>query len=116
MTLGVTFCELQSKNASPDNFYSPFIYNHRVSSNSNLPDLETNNNVNHGNDPKPNKTHFVIKGMPFQQSQQQQEKQQQKQPQETHIPISKQLLNEVIVKKKEVCVFVYFLIPIMLSE
>jgi len=72
-----------------------------VSSNSNLPDLETNNNVNHGNDPKPNKTHFVIKGMPFQQSQQQQEKQQQNQPQETHIPFKKQPHPEVIVKKKE---------------
>jgi len=68
-----------------------------VSSNSNLPDLETNNNVNHGNDPKPNKTHPVINGMSFQQ-----EKQQQKQPQETHIPINKQLRNEVIVKKKEI--------------
>jgi len=67
-----------------------------VSSNSNLPDLETNNNVYHGNDPKPNKTHPVINGMSFQQ-----EKQQQKQPQETHIPTNKQLRNEVIVKKKE---------------
>jgi len=72
-----------------------------VSSNSNLPDLETNNNVNHGNDPKPNKTHPVINGMSFQQSRQQLEKQQQKQSQETHIPIDKQLRNEVIVKKKE---------------
>jgi len=72
-----------------------------VSSNSNLPDLETNNNVNHGNDPKPNKTHPVNNGMSFQQSRQQQEKQQQKQPPETHIPINKQLCNEVIVKKKE---------------
>jgi len=73
-----------------------------VSSNSNLPDLETNNNVYHGNDPKPNKTHPVINGMSFQQSQQQQEKQQQKQPQETHIPFKKQPHTEVIVKKKEV--------------
>ena len=84
-----------------------------MSSNSNLPDLETNNNVNHGNDPKPNKTHPVINGMSFQQSRQQHEKQQQKQSQEFNIPFNKQPHTEVIVKKKEVCVFAFFFLYLL---
>jgi len=74
------------------------LYNHRVSSNSNIPDLETNND-NAGNPPPP-RIDPIINGM-SQQSQQQPEKQPTKQP-EIHTIINIQPHTEVLLKKKEV--------------
>jgi len=69
------------------------LYNHRVSSNSNIPDLETNND-NAGNPPPP-RIEPIINGM-SQQSQQQPTKHP-----ETHTLINIQPHTEVLLKKKE---------------
>ena len=78
------------------------LYNHRVSSNSNLPDLETNNNYESGkNPPRTIGTNPVFNGMSQQKLPHRPERQQ-KLLQETHTLLNKQPYEDVPLKKKEV--------------